>query len=131
VTALVLLPGMDGSGHFFADFCRRLGPHVAPVVIAYPQDQALDYLGLTDFVRGRLPAGLAVPVLYLQAAQDRVVLASAGRHLSSLLPALKLVRIDGPHLLLQAALDAAGAAVKAFIAEHRRQGAPEQAAISP
>ncbi|SHH46201.1 alpha/beta fold hydrolase [Massilia sp. CF038] len=55
MTALVLLPGMDGSGHFFRDFCHHLGPEITPLVIAYPPDQALDYQGLTDFVRVRLP----------------------------------------------------------------------------
>jgi pimeloyl-[acyl-carrier protein] methyl ester esterase len=225
VTALVLLPGMDGSGHFFAQFCERLGPGIEPFVIAYPQNEALDYRGLTDFVRSRLPvsqpyfllgesfsgpvaialaaerppllaglilsctfarnplpatrflgplvrlaplsshfsalaapfllgwnapAGLRqtlravlastsaqmlrlrlrevlevdysaqaaridVPVLYLQAAQDRVVFASSARHLATLLPRFVLKRFTGPHLLLQVKPDETALAVRAFI----------------
>lgn len=56
MTALVLLPGMDGSGHFFAQFCQRLGAGIDTIVIAYPPDAALGYRELTDFVRSRLPS---------------------------------------------------------------------------
>lgn len=218
---------MDGSGHFFAQFCQRLGAGIDTIVIAYPPDAALGYRELTDFVRSRLPpaepyfllgesfsgpvaialaaerppmllglilsctfarnplpparalsplvrfaplsarwsalaapfllgwhapaalrqslravlasapapvlrrrlrevlavdyseqaASIAVPLLYLQAAQDRVVYASAARHLSSLLPQLTVKRLNGPHLLLQARPDAAAAAVIVFVGD--------------
>ncbi|HEY0061168.1 MAG TPA: alpha/beta fold hydrolase [Telluria sp.] len=233
MTALVLLPGMDGSGHFFRAFCQQLRPGIVPLVIAYPPDQALDYRGLADFVRARLPrdqpyfllgesfsgpvaialaaekpallaglilsctfarnpvrcmralrplvrfaplssrlsalaapfllgwnapaalrdtlrtvlkgtparvlrmrlrevlavdysqraAAIAVPVLYLQAAQDRVVLASSGRHLATLLPSLEMERLKGPHLLLQVAPVDAAARVMAFMEAHRPRAA--------
>ncbi len=54
---LVLLPGMDGSGALFAGFAAALGEGITPLVLSYPPDQALDYQGLTDFVRARLPVG--------------------------------------------------------------------------
>ena len=59
---------------------------------------------------------VAVPVLYLQAAQDRVVSGASLRHIAALQPALKVVALRGPHLLLQAVPDAAAMAVREFIA---------------
>lgn len=46
---------------------------------------------------------VSLPVLYLQAAQDRVVPAGAARHIGVLQPHMQLVQFRGPHLLLQAA----------------------------
>jgi len=60
---------------------------------------------------------IAVPVMYLQADGDRLVFASSARHLRSLLPAMKVVTLRGPHLLLQTAPVQAAAAVIAFIAD--------------
>jgi pimeloyl-[acyl-carrier protein] methyl ester esterase len=56
-----------------------------------------------------------VPVLYLQAAQDRLVLAGSGRHLAALAPRMQLRRLDGPHLLLQANAADSARLVKEFI----------------
>jgi pimeloyl-[acyl-carrier protein] methyl ester esterase len=219
---LVLLPGMDGTGELFADFVDALGDAALPLVVAYPPDLALDYAGITEFARARLPrdrpyvllgesfsgpvaialaagrppgllglilcctfarnptpvfsmfkhmlgalpvsaasARLAapflvgtgsscalraalcqvsaavmrgrmravlevdfsaqmravnVPVLYLQAAQDRLVLGGSARHLAALAPHMQLRRLAGPHMLLQAnAIDSA-LVVKQFIA---------------
>ncbi len=53
--AIVLLPGMDGTGTLFADFVRALGDGFLPVVIAYPEDQALGYPALEQWVCARLP----------------------------------------------------------------------------
>lgn len=216
---------MDGTGELFADFVNALGDAVAPLVVSYPPDQALDYAGLTEFARSRLPLdrpfvllgesfsgpvaialaassppGLAalilsctfarnptpvfsifkhalgalpvspkftglispfmlgacstaalraalraavgtataavmrvrmravlevdysvrmravhVPILYLQAAQDRVVLAGSARHLQSLHAGIELVRLRGPHLLLQAAPAETASVVKRFM----------------
>ena len=51
-----------------------------------------------------------VPVLYLQAARDRVVPRAAGAYLRTIHPATALISIDGPHCLLQVApIQAAGA----------------------
>jgi pimeloyl-[acyl-carrier protein] methyl ester esterase len=225
VVALILLPGMDGSGALFAGFIAALGEAIAPLVLSYPVDQELSYLRLVDFARSRLPtdqpylllgesfsgpvaialaaerppgliglvlsctfarnplpllrhcAGLipflplssrftglaiplllgshatpqlrqalrcaldrlepavlrarmrevlavdhgahmrsvAVPVLYLQAAQDRVVSRAAARHIVSLLPSVNVVGLRGPHLLLQAAPVETAALVRAFV----------------
>jgi hypothetical protein len=57
-------------------------------------------------------------VLYLQAAQDRIVFAGSARHLRGLLPAMQMVTLRGPHLLLQAEPGAAAAAISSFIAAY-------------
>lgn len=59
---------------------------------------------------------IEVPILYLQAAQDRVVLAGSARHLATLQPAMALVQFQGPHLLLQSAPVDTARAVMGFIA---------------
>jgi|SRR5471030_611425 len=57
---------------------------------------------------------LELPLLYLQASQDRVVPASAARDIAALYPAMQLITLPGPHCLLQAsALDSAKA-ISAF-----------------
>lgn len=55
--ALVLLPGMDGSGDLFAAFVAALGDADTPLVVSYPASQALGYEELVVFARVRLPAG--------------------------------------------------------------------------
>jgi pimeloyl-[acyl-carrier protein] methyl ester esterase len=231
VAALVLLPGMDGSGDLFAGFIAALGDRITPLVLSYPADQILSYEGLADFARKQLPddqpyvllgesfsgpvaialaaerppglrglilcctfarnpvplfrhcaslisflpvssrlSGLAlpfllghhatpalrqalrsaldrlqpavlrarmravlavdytaqlckvaVPVLYLQAAQDRVVPRASACLIASLLPSVSVVAIPGPHLLLQAAPVQAASAVRQFLEPERRR----------
>ena len=53
MAALVLLPGMDGTGRLLAGFARTMG--VDCHVVAYPHDLPLDYPALAAFVRERLP----------------------------------------------------------------------------
>ncbi len=79
-----------------------------------------------DTIRARLRAVLQVdaraslaaaqvPVLYLQANQDRLVPASAAAEVASCLPSTTFVSIDGPHLLLQACPETAAQAVTHFM----------------
>jgi pimeloyl-[acyl-carrier protein] methyl ester esterase len=63
---------------------------------------------------------VAVPVLYLQAARDRIVFPGSARRIGRLLPALRLVVLRGPHLLLQTRPAETAAAVCDFIAATRR-----------
>jgi pimeloyl-ACP methyl ester carboxylesterase len=58
---------------------------------------------------------IRVPVLYLQAARDRVVSRSAARLLSRSLSGIQVVELDAPHFLLQVAPAAAAREVKAFL----------------
>lgn len=56
MTALVLLPGMDGTGTLFDEFLTTLGPSFEPIVVAYPPDRELGYSELELLVRSKLPA---------------------------------------------------------------------------
>lgn len=56
MTALVLLPGMDGTGTLFEEFLAKLGPAFEPIVVAYPTGRALGYSELELLVRAKLPA---------------------------------------------------------------------------
>lgn len=60
---IVLLPGMDGSGTFFAPFIEALGSEFETQVISYPCDQALNYAGLTQLVVASLPKDASYIVL--------------------------------------------------------------------
>ena len=53
--ALVLLPGMDGTGLLFPDFITALGQDIEAIVVSYPQDKTLSYVELKKLVRSFLP----------------------------------------------------------------------------
>lgn len=57
---------------------------------------------------------IRVPAMYLQATQDRLVPEQAADIIRRKMAALRIVRLDGPHCLLQAAPVAAAEAVRAF-----------------
>lgn len=54
--ALVLLPGLDGSGLLFAEFTASLAPEVEVITVSYPGDSAAGYSGLETIVRSYLPS---------------------------------------------------------------------------
>jgi pimeloyl-[acyl-carrier protein] methyl ester esterase len=56
VVALVLLPGLDGTGLLFTDFIAALPPDIEPVVVSYPNDPTLGYMELEAVARAKLPA---------------------------------------------------------------------------
>lgn len=56
-TAIILLPGMDGTGELLKPLAERLAAHRPTWIIRYPVDRRLDYNQLTDFVGERLPTG--------------------------------------------------------------------------
>lgn len=60
---LVLLPGMDGTGALFRDFCQELDPRIKTVVISYPCDRGMGYAELEAFVRSLLPQNDAFVLL--------------------------------------------------------------------
>jgi pimeloyl-ACP methyl ester carboxylesterase len=60
---------------------------------------------------------IRVPALYLQALQDRLVPAKAAAIIERALPALRIVRLDGPHGLLQASPAAAARVIDNFCRE--------------
>ena len=55
MVALVLLPGMDGTGTLFSDFLSFLSEEINPIVVSYPEDKSLGYLELENFARTYLP----------------------------------------------------------------------------
>lgn len=63
MTALVLLPGLDGTGRLFGDFVDALGIEANAVIVSYPPDEALDYDQLEALVRTRLPTDEAFVLL--------------------------------------------------------------------
>jgi pimeloyl-ACP methyl ester carboxylesterase len=65
-------------------------------------------------VRAEL-AGVTVPILYLQAAQDGLVPAWCAEEIRRIRPDAKIIRIDGPHLLLQCEPERTADAVAEFV----------------
>jgi pimeloyl-ACP methyl ester carboxylesterase len=63
IPALVLLPGLDGTGKLFDEFVQVLGPDVSTQIIAYPTDAPLGYQELESLVRAALPCDRPFVVL--------------------------------------------------------------------
>ena len=57
---LVLLPGLDGTGRFFARLQRSLASTIPVQVVRYPADARLGYGELPDYVRAQIGDGPAV-----------------------------------------------------------------------
>jgi pimeloyl-[acyl-carrier protein] methyl ester esterase len=53
-TAIVLLPGMDGTGEFLKPLAEQLSRHRPVVVVAYPADRVQNYDQLVSCARERL-----------------------------------------------------------------------------
>src|ERR1700676_298248 len=53
--ALVLLPGLDGTGKLFSEFVKNLGPSVGSLIVSYPKDRPLGYNELESLVLVALP----------------------------------------------------------------------------
>jgi len=53
--ALVLLPGMDGTGQLFEPFVAALGEEFSVQVVRYPATEPLGYAELASLVRAALP----------------------------------------------------------------------------
>jgi pimeloyl-ACP methyl ester carboxylesterase len=71
---------------------------------------------LTVDVSAALSA-VTVPTLYLRALRDRLVPPAAAERVLALRPATRLVEIDAPHCLLQAAPQSAATALLEFVAD--------------
>lgn len=57
MSALILLPGLDGTATLHSDFVAAVGAVFDSVsVVSYPPDQLLDYAALEALVRAALPA---------------------------------------------------------------------------
>ena len=60
-------------------------------------------------------ARVHVPILYLQASHDRLVPPSAAEQVVRIAPATKVVKIEGPHLVLQCAPKQCGQVIREFV----------------
>jgi pimeloyl-ACP methyl ester carboxylesterase len=80
------------------------------------------------------PPAPAVPVLYLQATADRLVRRGAARRLRASFPATEVLRVPGPHFLLQAEPERCARLVSEFVRRAvvavRREAGETQPAIS-
>jgi hypothetical protein len=63
MVALVLLPGLDGTGLLFEDFVAALGSDVDVVVARYPTDRPLDYANLEQIARSFIPPNIPFVLL--------------------------------------------------------------------
>ncbi len=97
------------------DLARRMLPAVPKATL---RDRLL---AVARVDQTPLLAGIQVPALALVAAQDRLVPLSAVRHLRRHLRNLDVVRLQGPHWLVQARPEAAAQALRDFLA---RAGIP-------
>jgi pimeloyl-ACP methyl ester carboxylesterase len=52
---VVILPGMDGLGMALEEFVAALAPELEAVVVAYPNDRAMDFAAHLAFARANLP----------------------------------------------------------------------------
>ncbi|OGO84312.1 MAG: hypothetical protein A2203_15840 [Chromatiales bacterium RIFOXYA1_FULL_46_5] len=75
-------------------------------------------------------ATLTLPLMYLQARQDRLIWAFNAKSLLQLQPAMQLVRLDAPHFLLQAVPEQAAWQLKLFIQQHLSSELPQQRALT-
>lgn len=116
-------------------FCRVPAPLAARVLLGRYSTRAMETklkqalrAVSSEVWRVRLRAVLAVdrtaslcrirlPVLYLRASEDRVVFSSASEVISEHVPGTKVVRVEGPHFILQAKPKESAAAVRAFANE--------------
>ena len=82
VCRLVLLPGLDGTGHLFAPLLQELPASMQPVVVAYPERQAMSYEALLEHVQKLLPTdqpyvllgeSFAGPLALMLAARQQAV----------------------------------------------------------
>lgn len=53
--ALVLLPGLDGTGLLFNDFVATLPSDLEPIIVHYPTDRPLGYAKLEEIARASIP----------------------------------------------------------------------------
>ena len=79
-----------------------------------PQVLANRFSSFSEFDDHFAPPGLKIPMLYLQAVDDRLVTAQDFRFARERYPQLKLATIKSPHLILQVHPEASIAAITEF-----------------
>lgn len=61
--ALVILPGLDGTGWLLQDFAASFGAEVKPIVASYPRDVPLAYDELEPIARSFMPTDMPFFIL--------------------------------------------------------------------
>lgn len=92
-----------------SDLLEKALMMVPEQVIKYRAKQVLRVDVLTEF------ASLKLPLLYLQARQDRLIWSFNAKTLQHLQPSMQVVKLDAPHFLLQAISKQAAHCIKDFI----------------
>jgi pimeloyl-[acyl-carrier protein] methyl ester esterase len=84
---------------------------VSPAVLSGRVNEALNCDARSDLAR------ITVPLLYLQAAHDRMLSESCAREMKRIRPETSFALVDGPHLLLQREPQRVADIVSAFVQE--------------
>jgi pimeloyl-ACP methyl ester carboxylesterase len=109
-------PAMLRTFCFDATTDRELMEKALSVARSIPAGTVKQRLNLLSGIdMGSLLPGIEVPVLYLQAMQDRIVGPQLTRQLVSGLPQVEVRQINGPHLLLQCRPRECADAILSFI----------------
>jgi pimeloyl-[acyl-carrier protein] methyl ester esterase len=90
---------------------RRVLQLVSPAVLSRRVREALNCDARSDLAR------TTVPLMYVQAAHDRVISDSGFREMKRIRPDISIARVDGPHLLLQREPRKVADIVSAFVRE--------------
>jgi pimeloyl-ACP methyl ester carboxylesterase len=104
-----IVAGGPDAATLLADLWRHIRPIVSPAVLA----RRLELIRRID-VRPWLPR-LTMPCLYIQATGDRTVPPQALQDFTATLPHIEVVRIPGPHFILQAQPQACLTAIVDFV----------------
>ena len=102
------LMGRHQTPSLRAALSRSLGA-VEPAVLRHRAASALSVNARSSLALVRCP------ILYLQAAQDRVVPPSCAQEVLRIKPATTLAKLEGPHFLLQTQPAAAAQVIKQFL----------------
>ncbi|MEL1264623.1 alpha/beta hydrolase [Pseudoxanthomonas putridarboris] len=109
----VLLHGfLAGRGRMTAELRCELDEALRAIPLSILRLRAL--AALRADVRAEL-SELAIPLLYLQAVDDRLIGSQAGRKVLRHARHARLVRVDAPHFLFQTAPGEAAAAIRNFL----------------
>ena len=102
--SLVLLPGLDGTGHLFGPLLAALSSEVSTVVVSYPSDSPLGYAALLPLVLGALPADRPFVLLGESFSGPLAVMAAAAQPPGLVGVVLCASFIRNPHPYVPAAL---------------------------
>lgn len=98
-TAIVLLPGMDGTGELLAPLAKRLSTYRPVHLVNYPADRFMNYEQLVSYVSDRLPDDRFVILGESFSGPIAIEIAAAHRRCAGLILAASFARHPLPRLL--------------------------------